>query len=188
MGKEPKKTEIAVIENGEVEKGKRSYELVKMDIPLTDKELRFLQILLEGEIKPEVAIFQAGYDKCSRGQRYLIAKKIIKKYEQQAQGAANILRDVGWGELTISQRLKRIGLKAKTPGAQLKACELGMRALGMLEQNDKQSEGVTIVIQGPGQVNVNQGQPPVASPTNPDQPGYQHPQPTLPGKPITITK
>ena len=85
---------------------KRTYEKVDPKIPLTDRELDFLSILIEKGISVEKAVFQAGYRQCSMNQRYNIGRKIIKKYESTGPGGRILFRDVGFGELTVSRRVR----------------------------------------------------------------------------------
>jgi hypothetical protein len=143
-----------------------SNSIVNFKIPLTDRELTFMDIVREGKLTPEKAVESAGYDKCSRRHRFRIAAKIIKKYEQIAGGARNIFRDIGFGEFTVAGGIKKLGMKSKSAIVQLRAHELAARALGMLETEEKASHGVTVIIQGPDakiQVNANQAAPTLPS-------------------------
>jgi hypothetical protein len=155
---------------------------------LTAKELTFMEILFTGEVKPEKAVELAGYKGYSQRQRYRIAAKIVKKYEALGEGARKIFRDIKFGELTVAEGIKRLAQKGKSEIVRLRAHELAARALGMLEQKEQGSEGITVIIQaldgGQQQVNLT----PPGQPALPDPGSYRHPQPSRPGQPITITK
>ena len=185
--------EIAVQDKPLVLEGKekRAYMTVNPKIPLTDMELGFIRILCEGKVKPEKAVFLAGYTHCAKHQRYEIAKKIIRKYEGTGPGGRILFRDVGFGELTVGRQVRSLGEKSKNDMVRLRACELAMRAMGLLEREQEGAAGVQIVIQASGgsptQVNVTTpgaAQPDLGATV---QVSYQHPA-GQPGKPIQITK
>jgi hypothetical protein len=167
------------------EKPKRINMMVDMDIPLTAMELTFLEILVEGKVKPHKAVKLAGYPPRSEMQYRRIAKNIVKKYESSGQGAPNVYRDHGCGEFTVVGEVKKLALSKKPSVLKFRALELAAKSLGMLEQQGQTQAGVTVIIQAldsPTQVNI---QPAPAQPQ--EQSGYQHPKPLRPGKPIQIT-
>ena len=172
-------------------KEKRAYEKVNPKIPLTERELDFLTILIEKNVSVEKAVYQAGYKHCSMNQRYNIGRKIIKKYEDTGPGGRILFRDVGFGELTVGRRVRHLGEKSKNDMVALRACELAMRAMGLLEREQEGAAGVQIVIQATGnsatQVNVTAPGPAPADPVSTVTVSYQHPA-DEPGKPVQITK
>ena len=185
--------EIAVQDKPLVLEGKekRAYMTVNPKIPLTDMELGFIRILCEGKVKPEKAVFLAGYTHCAKHQRYEIAKKIIRKYEGTGPGGRILFRDVGFGELTVGRQVRSLGEKSKNDMVRLRACELAMRAMGLLDREQEGAAGVQIVIQATGgsptQVNVGASGPAPAEPGSTVTVSYQHPA-GEPGKPVQITK
>lgn len=182
--------DLAIIE----EKPKRPYEQVNPKTPFTDKELAFLEIYCHKGGSIEKAVYKAGYTHCSLQQRYRIGKNIVKKYEMAGLGNAQTFRDVGFGELTIAQVIKKTGLKGKSEIANLRACELAMRGIGMLEKEQVGQVGVTVVIQAaPGsatQVNISEQPKQILPESNPPPATSYDGAPAYDpnGKPLKISK
>ncbi|MGO9620724.1 MAG: DUF5681 domain-containing protein [Desulfobaccales bacterium] len=110
------------------------------------------------------------------------------KHGLHAPDPAKVLRAAGLGETAVARIVKRLAERAKSEVVRLRACELAAKILRMIREDSQEREGVAIIIQGPdANVQVNAGQP-IQPPGPPQQQPYQHPRPTIPGQPITITK
>ena len=108
--------------------------------------------------------------------------------ETQTEDHRIIMRAIGAGEVAVAAGLFQLARTAASEVARVAAYTTLSKMLGMQKEILQGSEGVTVIIQGPDAcVQVNAGAPGPALPA-PTQPAYQHPQPTMPGKPITIIK
>jgi DNA-binding Lrp family transcriptional regulator len=142
---------------------------------LTAKELKFLELFCLGEHTIESAMIEAGYGYLSKWALYKTARRIVQRYEQGGPDAREVLRKVGFGELTVAKGINRLGQRSKSEVVQLRAHELAARILGMLEIEERASQGVTVIIQGPGAaVQVNAGGSPTGQ-TGPTMPRVQEP-------------
>ena len=155
---------------------------------MTDKEWRFIELYLMGNVTIENALIAAGYEGYGQNYLYRIGKKIINKYERQAADHRNIMRSLGYGEVRTFLLLIDSATNAKSELVRLQARIALAKCLGVTKEVMESSQGVTVIIQGPNPcVQVNTGQP-GQLPTPTPQAPYQHPISAIPGKPIQIVK
>ena len=81
---------------------------------LTQKELKFLDIYLSGEVTMERAMLLAGYENYHPRYVYDKASKILQKYESQGGGAQKIFRAIGFGEVSVAKGIKKLATKGKS--------------------------------------------------------------------------
>jgi hypothetical protein len=103
---------------------------------LTVKELKFLEIYLEGEVTQEKAMVLAGYKDYSESHLRFLASKIVKKYESGAGVGPKALRAVGFGELKIAKLLKTMAETAKSEIVRLEAVKFAANCLGMSKPDE----------------------------------------------------
>jgi hypothetical protein len=155
---------------------------------LTSQELHFIDYHLTQGLPINKAMILAGYKDLAERWMYYKAKKIIQRYEAQAEDRRQIMRALGYGETWVIQQLAHEAKTAPSSGARVQALIALGKWLGMDQEALQGAGGITVIIQAldsPTQVNI--GQPPGA-PALPDPGGYRHPQPGRPGGPVTITK
>jgi hypothetical protein len=155
---------------------------------LTIQELKFIDYRYRLGLDIKVAMNLAGYKDLRITTLYLWAKKIGEKYERSTEDKRIIMRALGVGEIWVIKNMARLALGAQSEVAQAQATTTLGKWLELDKGISQGSEGVTVIIQGPGAVQVNQGGAPQAGPTTPDQAGFNHPTPSQPGKPIVILK
>jgi hypothetical protein len=164
---------------------------------LTAQELRFLDIYfnsprLKGKDKVTInsAMLSAGYGDFSMTTRYIIARKIVAKYERGAGGAAQVFRDIGFGPVSVARGIASHAENAKSEAVSLNALALAARCQGMTEQREQESTGIIININtgpspgpGPGPGEANPGRVQVVIP------GQEKDQSLAPPrKPLQITR
>jgi hypothetical protein len=155
---------------------------------LTLQEQIFLDLHLIEKKSIKDAMIQAGYKNLSERTLYFRANKILQKYETRAEDPRNIMRAVGAGEVAVITRLWHEAQNASGAGARVQALTTLGKWLGLDKEVLQGAQGITVIIQAldsAQQINIGNAPPP-----GPATPGvsYQHPQPSRPGGPITITK
>lgn len=150
---------------------------------MTNRELKFLELYVTGSYRIIKAMKMAGYVKGSNTYLYLLAKKIVEKYERSAADHRNIFRMVGLGEIAVARGILRCCQTAKTNKDQREAWALAAKCLGLQrEVIEGGASGVTIII-GTGA-----DQPGEAMPVQ-DRPTYKGDQQIQPAPaPLMITK
>ena len=157
---------------------------------LTLQEQIFLDLHLIEKKPIKDAMNQAGYNDLPERTLYFRAKKIVQKFEAKAGDHRNIFRAIGLGEVRVAMGVLEL-CNSKNEKNKALGLQLASKCLGLQREVMEGGQGVTIIIQGPGsQIQPSAPDlpaPPALPGAYRDQP-YQHPQPTAPGKPITITK
>ena len=150
------------------------------------KELKFLEFYLSGEYTIEKAMIAAGYSNYHPKYIHVELRKIIEKYEQQAGDHRKIFRAIGCGILRVAQKINKSMDAAKSEMVQFNYTQLAAKALGITKDVEQPSQGLTIIVQAQerGVCSTDQCRHPGACQPFP----YNHPQPSTPGQPITITK
>lgn len=154
---------------------------------LTLQELKFLEIYFttpyspkKGRMTIEKAMIAAGYTNISQRERYRIAAKIVKKYEDQTEDARKIFQDIGFGPVEIAKGIKALAKTARSEMVKLNAHGMAAKASRMLREPEQTHQGVQIIIncaspspgqgQGPPvQVNVQEVRPAIPKPKKPLQ-------------------
>jgi hypothetical protein len=146
----PPKLEVLVPEileddgkNG-IEKGSR-FDLKEQ---LTDKELRFIELVLSGEHTKETAMELAGYAGMNKSYLRLLASKIIAKYETKAGDHRKIMRARGYGEVKVIELLIDSAENAPTATVKLNARIALAKCLGLNNDVVQTHLGVNIIITG----------------------------------------
>ena len=156
-------------------------DFANLDGPMTLRELLFIELRFVEEMEIDKAMIQAGYGDHGEKYRYLLAQKIVKKYESLSEDSKKIFQDVGFGQLTIAQGIKNKALNAKSEMVSLNAYQLAARCTRMLEEPAQSHQGVNIII--------NCGTEPAGGPGAPARPVNVSIQgEALPAKPMQITK
>lgn len=128
------------------------------------KEYLFLQSYLCGEVTIIEAMDQAGYENLHEKTKYLTAKRIIEKYESQAEDHRNIARALGAGEVFIIQGLMDLAKKSKSDMVKRAALADLAKILGLTKEQLEGAGGVTIIFEGadtPGTTASLPGAPPL---------------------------
>lgn len=129
---------------------------------LTKKELRFLELLADGENTIESAMKLAGYKTGHPNSIYYRARQIIKKYERHGQDIPNIFRDIGFGEYSVAKGIKSLANQDKSITVKCRAHEIAAKCLGMIKDAPTPAAvGIQIVFTStqPGQVPPGQSHP-----------------------------
>jgi len=123
---------------------------------LTEKELKFIEIYMLGEITKEKAMELAGYTGYHQRWVYYLAAKIIQKYESRAEDHRKIARAIGAGEVTVLRGLLELAQNARAEAVRCKAWEALASCLGLKSEPVESFQGMQIVIRGmePGDVQV----------------------------------
>ncbi len=150
---------------------------INMKDDFSEREIKFLEYYLSGEVKQENAARLAGY--ASTCDRYLrkIAQKIVQKYESRTEDHRKIMRALGYGEVKVLQLLIDSATKAQSETVKLNARIALAKCLGMQKEVIDAVEGVQIVIrshQTAGEQPTTAAQhKPVAPPASTPAPGFR---------------
>ena len=117
---------------------------------MTPKEIKFLQLHVSGKYRIIKAMDKAGYTEYSNTYKYLVAKKIIEKYERQADDHRNIFRMVGLGEIAVAKGILKACLTAKTNRDIRESYGLAAKCLGLQREVIEGAQGITLIITGQG--------------------------------------
>ena len=155
---------------------------------ITDKEYLFLNSYLSGGITIDEAMIQAGYGNYHEKYRYQLSRKIIEKYESQADDHRKIARAMGAGEVTIVEGLLKLARTAKGEMVRLNAWSQLSKILGLTKEQLDGAGGVTIIFEGAGAPGATASLP--GAPGAPPLPPSQGEIKVIPAsnKPIMITK
>ena len=99
--------------------------------PLSEPEATFIFCYLSGEHDIKSAMLAAGYGRYGEKYRYLLGKKILKKYELSAGGVPEIMRDMGYGEVEVLKMLVQAATEFRSETVKLNARIALAKALGM---------------------------------------------------------
>ncbi len=113
---------------------------------LTVKEVKFLENFLSGELTIEEAMISAGYIGYHQKSLYRISRKIVEKYESAAPDAKKVFRDIGFGELSVAQGIKRLAQQGRSEVVQLNAYALAAKCLQMTQEAPALRVGFQVVI------------------------------------------
>jgi hypothetical protein len=97
------------------------------------------------------AMNQAGYSKYTTTYKYLLAKRIIEKYEAQAEDHRKIFRAVGLGEIAVAKGILKACLTAKTNKDIRESYGLAAKCLGLQREVIEGAQGITLIITGQGE-------------------------------------
>jgi len=112
--------------------------------PLTDQELKFIELYLIEKLNRNDAMIQAGYTGCTDRWRYVIASRILQKYESRAQDRRNLFRELGAGEIAICQGLLELA-RGPYPAAVRRAAWSDLAScMGLKQEQVENFQGVTL--------------------------------------------
>jgi hypothetical protein len=115
---------------------------------LTLKEMNFLQIYFSGRITIEKAMIAAGYKDYNPKWRYVIARKILEKYESQAGDHRKIFREIGAGEVAVVRGLLELAQNARSENVRRQAWADIAACLGLKKEILEPFQGVQVIIRG----------------------------------------
>jgi hypothetical protein len=130
-------------------------ELKNVDIKgkLTSQELTFLDLFFnsphgkgENRVTINKCMIAAGYGEFSQTTRYLLARKIVEKYEATSPQARQVFSRLGYGPVKVARGIIDKAENAKSEIVSLRALDLAARCQGMTEQAAGGSGGVNIII------------------------------------------
>ena len=115
---------------------------------MTLKELKFIGLHFSGEQGTLKSMKLAGYKAAHDSYLFLLAKKIIEKYESQVGDHRILGRAMGAGEVKVFKSL--IALMAdKSPLIRLNATTQLAKILGMTKEQIDGAGGITIIFEQP---------------------------------------
>jgi hypothetical protein len=159
--------------------GENGIKKIGLKGQLTFREQRFIELYLTGNLTVDKAMESAGYKGYHKKSLYRLGRKIVEKYECQAQDHRKIFRALGAGEVAVAQGLLKLATTAKSEMVRLNAWQAIARCLGLQKEIMNGVEGVSIVINAPGRQALTVG---VAAHPGLSAPGDD------PSGPLTITK
>ena len=86
--------------------------------PMTDNELKFIELHLVEHMPIDEAMISAGYGHFHERTRYQIARRITQKYESRADDRRILFRELGAGEVAICQGLLNLARNARSEQVQ----------------------------------------------------------------------
>lgn len=142
---------------------------------ITEKELRFIELYLTGDLTVDKAMESAGYTGYHKKSLYRLGRKIVGKYECSTGDHRKIFRAIGAGETAVAKGLFKLATTAKSEMVQLNAWATLAKCLGLTKEVVDGVEGIQIVINSsrgldkpgqhrPAQVHNDQPEAPAAPP------------------------
>jgi hypothetical protein len=154
---------------------------VVLKAQFTEKERKFLELLLSSNYSQQDVVKKAGFDARHRQSRNLIAKRILEKYCQSAEDHKEIFRQIGFSEAEMGLMLFDLAQNAKSENVRLSALNLASKCLGLQREVIEGGKGVQIIFEGmPGS-----GE---AAPQSPAAPGSALPEPQGQARKLSILK
>lgn len=187
------KDDIELLVKGIYEDSIKENDNSKLKDKLTNQELTFLALYFNSRHEKgknpftiDNAMISAGYGGFSKTTRYLLARKIVEKYERAAPGAATIFQKLGFGPVrTVLGVIDHC--ENSPPTVSLAALRLAAQMQDLVEVKDNPNLGITI------NLNVGPSPSPGNAPTAPGvvgvfgAPDEDAPAPP-PRKPLQITR
>jgi hypothetical protein len=133
----------------EVSVNEEDIEPIDIKDELSEKERKFVLLHLMAGVRVKDALILAGYREYEDHYASTIGRKIVKKYERQADGR-EIFSDLNFGPAEIARGIMHIAIHAPNLQIRLNALALAAKATGLLKEAIDQAPGVTIVIKGRG--------------------------------------
>jgi hypothetical protein len=112
------------------------------------KEMKFISLYFTGDYSQIKAMKLAGYEAAQDSYLYLLAKKILEKYETQAGDHRIIARAMGAGEVLVFQTLLGL-IKSKNERIRLDATVNLAKILGLTKEQVEGAGGITIIFEQP---------------------------------------
>ena len=147
---------------------------------MTVKELDFIRFFFTGDYSKVKAMKLAGYEAANDTYLYLLAKKIINKYEAQVGDHRIIARALGAGEVFVISGLMDLAKNGKSEIVKRAALGDLAKILGLTKEMIEGAGGITIIFEGGDQP----GPAALALPPGGESPGAA----LYPGRVLQITK
>jgi hypothetical protein len=148
----------------------------KLKDQMTEKELKFIGYYLTGDYTQVNALKSAGYESYNLKYLYRLGRKIVEKYESQADDHRKIARAMGAGEVFVIKGLVDLAKNAKSEAVKLQALVAIAKCLGLQREIVEGAGGITIIFEGGDQP----GPAALALPTG------EQAQPALPAQPVKV--
>ena len=116
---------------------------------MTPKELRFIGFHLAENMSKIKSMKSAGYQAANDSYLYLLAKRIIQKYESQAGDHRIIARAIGAGEVFIIKTLYLLAKDSKSEKMKREAAMDLAKILGLTKDQVEGAGGITIIFEQP---------------------------------------
>ena len=152
---------------------------------MTLNELKFLGLYVSGNISRIKAMKSAGFVSANDSYLYLLAKKIIEKYESRIDDHRKVARAIGAGEVFIIKTLYSLAKDSKSEKIRGENAMNLAKIIGMTKEQLEGAGGVTIIFEGSGTPGA-----PASLPGAPPMPPNQGEIKVIPAsnKPMMITK
>ncbi len=112
--------------------------------PMTDNELKFIELHLVEHMPIDEAMISAGYGHFHERTRYQIARRITQKYESRASDRRNLFREMGAGEVAICQGLLDLAQHARSEQVRRAAWADLASCMGLKQEQIENFQGVTL--------------------------------------------
>lgn len=139
----------------------------------TEREKKFLELYLSGNITQDAAVMKAGYKSKFKQNRALIGKRIVEKYCSSIQDHKIIFRQIGFSEAKLGIMLLNMAENAKSENVRLQALNLASKCLGMHREVIEGLEGFKMVFEdcpAPTKAEPPKPQPALPAPQEQEQP------------------
>jgi hypothetical protein len=151
---------------------------------LIEIEWKFLGFYLSGFKNMIDSMKSAGYKAANDSYLYLLAKKILIKYESQTEDHRIIFRAMGAGEVFVANGLIELAKSSKSDMVKLNAYAQIAKILGLTKEQLEGAGGITLIFEGQGA-----GQVQIVGPGAPPMPATPAALPApASSKPMMITK
>jgi hypothetical protein len=115
---------------------------------MTAKELDFIRFFFSGDYSKKDSMKLAGYEAAQDSYLYLLAKKILEKYESQAGDHRVIARALGAGEVFVISGLMDLAKNGKSEIVKRAALGDLAKILGLTKEQLEGAQGITIIFEG----------------------------------------
>jgi len=162
-----------LLSNNDIEVINNEINSIEFKQDFTDREKKFLELYLSGNITQDAAIQKSGYKSKFQQNRSLIAKRILEKYCSSIQDHKIIFRQIGFSEAKLGIMLLNMAENAKSENVRLQALNLASKCLGMHREVIEGLEGFKMVFEdcpAPSKPEPAKPQPALPDPTNEQEP------------------
>ncbi len=146
----PAPVSIYISNNTDYEGSKQDIDIIAvssakdLNAPLNETELHFIQLHLIERMGMDEAMISVGYGRFSKNWRYILARRIIIKYESRASDRRILARTMGAGEVAIIGGLLEIA-QGTGPIAVRRAAYADLASiLGLKQEQIENFQGVTL--------------------------------------------
>ncbi|MGP8049877.1 MAG: hypothetical protein ACLPYB_04630 [Desulfobaccales bacterium] len=119
--------------------------------PLTDRELKFIELHLIQKLGKDDAMIQAGYGRFGQVWRCTLGSRILIKYESRASDRRILFREMGAGEVAICQGLLDLAQGARSEQVRRAAWADLASCMGLKSEQIESFQGVTLNVYSQGE-------------------------------------